>query len=208
MYWMADITAIIVEGVIPQCSILQQLADVGAKWQLELPPQGVFVNTGRCYLPGDRWIITAIGWCYCQVADGIGTESDYFSLSSGVLSRTSFHMCGRWYLPIVLLRDGVLTLLTLIDLFYPSVEVLVFPPHYVEIFYGEMVTSGVKMVIYRGGCLEVFFEPVSKCSWGLSNVFLTAFHPVTLVSIDDSTFSGWYLGLLEAPGGSWWYCLL
>ena len=81
MYWMADVIAIIVEGVIPQCSILQQLADVGAKWQLELPPQGVFVNTGRCYLPGDRWIITAIGWCYCQVADGIGTGSNYFSLS-------------------------------------------------------------------------------------------------------------------------------
>ena len=46
--------------------------------------------------------------------------------------------------------------------FYQSTEVVVFPPHYVEIFYGDMVTSGVKMVIYRGGCLEVFFEPLSQ----------------------------------------------
>ena len=68
MYWMADIIAIIVVGVKPQCNMLQQLADVIAKWQMELPPQGVSVNTDRCYLPGDRWIITTIGRCYCQVA--------------------------------------------------------------------------------------------------------------------------------------------
>ena len=108
---MADIIAIIVEGVKPQCSMLQQLADVIARWQMEWPPQGVFVNTGRCYLPGDRWIITAIGRCYCQVAYGIATGSDNSKLSSGVLSRTSSHMCGRGYLPIFLIRDGLLTLM-------------------------------------------------------------------------------------------------
>ena len=57
---MADVIAIIVEVVKPQCSILQQLADVIARWQMEWPPQAVFVNTGRCYLPGDRWTITTI----------------------------------------------------------------------------------------------------------------------------------------------------
>ena len=50
------------------------------------------------------------------------------------------------------------------------------------------MASGVKMVIYWGGCLEVFFEPLSKFSWRLSNVFLITFHPVTFVSIYDSTF--------------------
>ena len=55
MYWMADVIVIIVEGVKPQCSMLQQLADVIAKWQMVLPLQDVFVSTGRCYLPGDRW---------------------------------------------------------------------------------------------------------------------------------------------------------
>ena len=33
--------------------------------------------------------------------------------------------------------------------FYQSAEVLAFPSHYVKIFYGDMVTSGVKMVIYN-----------------------------------------------------------
>ena len=108
---MADVIAIIVESVKPQCSMLQQLTDVIARWQMEWPPQGVFVNTGRCYLPGDRWIITTIGRCYYQVADGIATGSDYSNLSSGLLSRTSSHMCGRWYLPIFLFRDGLLTLM-------------------------------------------------------------------------------------------------
>ena len=97
---MADVIAIIVEGVKPQCRMLQQLADVISRWQMEWPPQGVFVITGRCYLLGDRWIITTIGRCYYQVADGIDTGSDYSNLSSGVLSRTSSHICGRWYLPI------------------------------------------------------------------------------------------------------------
>ena len=33
----------------------------------------------------------------------------YFNFSSEVLSRTSSHICGRWYLPMFLLRDGLLT---------------------------------------------------------------------------------------------------
>ena len=34
--------------------------------------------------------------------------------------------------------------------FYCSVEVLVLPPHYAKIIFGDTVTSGVKMVIYWG----------------------------------------------------------
>ena len=44
------------------------------------------------------------------------------------------------------------------------------------------------MVIYWGGCFPVFFEPLSKCSWEISNVFLITFHPVTFVPMYDSTF--------------------
>ena len=61
------------------------------------------------------------GWCYCLVADGMATAgwlgrcylpwSIYFNFSSEVLSRTSSHMWGRWYLPMFLLRDGLLTLI-------------------------------------------------------------------------------------------------
>ena len=35
----------------------------------------------------------------------------YFSFSSGQLHRTSSHMWGRWYLPMFLFRDGLLTLI-------------------------------------------------------------------------------------------------
>ena len=35
----------------------------------------------------------------------------YFSLTSEMISRTSSHMCGRWYLPTFLFRDGLLTLM-------------------------------------------------------------------------------------------------
>ena len=49
----------------------------------------------------------------------MATGSVYFNFSSEVLNRTSCHMCGRWHLPMFLLRDGLLTLMykaSLIDL--------------------------------------------------------------------------------------------
>ena len=50
------------------------------------------------------------------------------------------------------------------------------------------MTSDVTVVIDGGGCLEMFFEPLSNCSRGFTNVFLITLHPATLVSVDDSTF--------------------
>ena len=93
-------------------------------------------------------------------------------------------------------RDGLFTLMN-----NASAEVLVFPPHNDEIFHGNIVTSDVKVVIDGGRCLEMFFEPLTKCPRGLTNVFIT-FNHITLVSVYDSTFSGWYLGLLEPLGGA------
>ena len=113
------------------------------------------------------------------------TRVNYFNLSSGVLSRTSSHTCSRWYLPIFLSRDGSLTFNCL---FNCSHKVLVLPPHNVEIVDGNIVTSDVKMVKYLGRGLQMFSEPFSKSSWGLSNVLFITLHPVTLVSIDDFTF--------------------
>ena len=40
----------------------------------------------------------------------------YLSLSSGDLTNTSSHICGRWYLPIFLFRDGSLTLISIASL--------------------------------------------------------------------------------------------
>ena len=45
------------------------------------------------------------------MADVIATVSIYFNLSSEMLSRTSSQIHGRWYLPMFLLRDGLLALI-------------------------------------------------------------------------------------------------
>ena len=42
--------------------------------------------------------------------------SCYLSLSSGDLTNTSSHMCGSWYLPIFLFRDGSLPLINIASL--------------------------------------------------------------------------------------------
>ena len=64
------------------------------------------------------------GRCYCQsgideiatgvvgvLADGLANGQHYSNLSSEMLYRTSSHICGRWYLPMFLFRDGLLTLM-------------------------------------------------------------------------------------------------
>ena len=49
------------------------------------------------------------------------------------------------------------------------------------------MTSDVVMVKYLGGGLEMFLEPLSKCSWGFTNVFVITLHPVTFISLNDLT---------------------
>ena len=73
------------------------------------------------------------------------------------------------------------------SLFYCSHLVQVLPPNNVEVVNGNIVTSDVAEVIYGRGGFQMFLEPFTKHSWGLSNIFLITIHPVTLVSVDDST---------------------
>ena len=118
-------------------------------------------------LPSGRWnthckVVT--GTCYYQKADGIALVN-YLILSSEILNRTSSQTCDRWYLPIFLFRDGLLTLkyrASLMNLirFWSSLS------HYAKIFKTEFVTSGVVVVKYGGWDLLMFLEPLSKCSGG------------------------------------------
>ena len=48
--------------------------------------------------------------------------------------------------------------------FDSSNQVLVLPPHNAEVLNGDIMTSGVKMVIYWEGGLQVFSKPLSKSS--------------------------------------------
>ena len=72
----------------------------------------------------------------------------YLNFSSGDLTSTSSHMCGSWYLPIFLFRDGSFTLYQycLLD---GSGNVLVLPAHYAKVVQKHLMTSDVMMVMDR-----------------------------------------------------------
>ena len=54
-------------------------------------------------------------------------------------------------------------------------------------FSRDLVISGFIMVKYWRGALEMFLEPFYKCSRWFTNVFIIALHPVTFITVDDST---------------------
>ena len=47
---------------------------------------------------------------------GLDVVGCYLSLTSGDMTKTSSHICGSWYLPIFLFRDGSLTLISIASL--------------------------------------------------------------------------------------------
>ena len=126
LYWVADVIAIFYQ--FGRCYCLMICGNV----------KTTIVACCNSWLPGVICqVADGIAPCYnsflagdiCQVADGIATVgwmcmldgisigrwnrhgSIQFSLSSEVVNRTSPHICGRWNLPMFLLRDGLLTLI-------------------------------------------------------------------------------------------------
>ena len=137
------------------------------------------------------------------MADVITTVSICFKFSSEMLSRTSCQICGRWYLPMFLLRDGLLALMyrasfMVLKRFWSSL------PSMVKL---SIVTSWPEMLwwSYMG-------DGALRCSFNLSSKFL-ADSPI--YSSWQSTLSHLYLymtplfyllGLcpLGTWGGLWW----
>ena len=109
-------------------------------------------------LPWWQMELATVGMCQCIKADVITLLADviamslYFNFSSVLLTRTSSHIWGRWYLPMFLFRDGLLTLMYIDSLINLERPVL-FPAHYIEVVKCGGMTSDVAMVIYRGGGL-------------------------------------------------------
>ena len=98
-----------------------------------------------------------------NVADGITTGQHFFKLSSEMLSRTSSHICGRWYLPMFLFRDGLLTLMyrasfMVLMRFWSSL------PNMEKL---SIVTAWPEML--RWSCIG---EGAFRCSLNLSSKFL------------------------------------
>ena len=67
---------------------------------------------------------------------------------------------------------------------------MLFPVHYTKVVDVGSVTSGVTVVIDRGGGFKVFFKPISKCSCCLTYILFITFQPVTFKSIHNATFVG------------------
>ena len=110
----------------------------------------------------------------------------YFSLSSMLLIRTSSHICGRWYLPMFLFKDGLLTLMNIdslisLERFCSSLSTIL------KLFKVMVMTCGVTMVVDRGGGLQVFLVSLSKCSSCLTYVLLITSQPITFVSLNYAT---------------------
>ena len=70
-------------------------------WQMLWAPCIVSQIEGHC----SRY------YCQCARWNGHTEWLFYFILCSEVLNRTSSHIWGRWYLPMLLFRDGWLTLM-------------------------------------------------------------------------------------------------
>ena len=116
------------------------------------------------------------------LADGKANCQLYSNLSSEMLCRTSSHMCGRWYLPMFLFRDGLLTLIYR-ALFNCSQEVLILSSLYAKVVNSDTMTRDDRMVMDRGRGLKMFLEPLCKISCWLTNILFITFHPVALVCI-------------------------
>ena len=108
--------------------------------------------------------------------------SIYFRLSSEMLSRTSSQICGRWYLPIFLFRDGLFALMYKAS-FYGSQKGFVSSlPMMVKL---SIVTLWPEMLTWS--CM---WDGVLRCSLYLSSKFL-ADSPI--YSSSQSTLSHLYL---------------
>ena len=143
----------------------------------------MLLPSGRCY---SHCRVVWVGRCYCQWQMEKLQGHFILILVLRCLTGTSSQTCGRWYLPTFLLRDGSLTLM-----YRASFIVLIWfkssPPNNFEIIDGNTVTTDVTMVIYGREGFQVFLEPFSKSSRGLSNILLITVHPVTMIAVDDYT---------------------
>ena len=105
-----------------------------------------------------------------------------------LLTWTSSHMWGRWYLPMFLLRDGLLTLINIDSLIS------------LERFCSSLPTTVKLLIVVEWPEMLLWSnigEGAFRCSLNLSPnvlavspVFMITFQPVTFISIDNTTLFG------------------
>ena len=90
--------------------------------------------------------------------------------NAGVSCRTSYQIWGSWNLPNFLLRDGSLTLMNIASLMILAVLCVILPTG--TILHTNVMSWSVTLVIYWGGCPEMFRKSVPKSLSWLSYVLL------------------------------------
>ena len=153
-------------------------------------------------------------WFHCETmwvsggSPGPIVMCSYWSLSYGDLTGTSSHICGSWYLPIFLFRDGSLTLINTASLmalaiFWSSLPTML-----------KLSRDSSWPVVLWWSCMG---DGALMCSLNLSakvlpdfpNVLFITIHPSTLVPVNHSTLLQYCVIVFWGiPGGLWWYCLL
>ena len=177
----------------------------GEQWQMLLPLWW-YVADGKPL----RWMLKPLCWnmadVIAELTDGMATWGFNFKLSSEVLNRTSSHIWGRWYLPMFLFRDGLLTLV-----YNASLMVLMR-------FRSSLPTMlTFSIVVVWSVVLEWSYigEGPFWCSLNLSPNVL---EDSPIYSSSHSTLShictwlhfswAWDLYPWEPPEGFWWSCLI
>ena len=108
----------------------------------------------------------------------------------GVLSKTLSHIWGKLNLPIFLFNEGLFTLMNMDSLIFLAKPCPSLSPYYLEVMLGGGMTCVAAMMMYRGGFLQVLFEPFSKGPCGLPYVFIITGKVTTLEPVYDPTFFG------------------
>ena len=110
----------------------------------------------------------------------------FLNFTSGDLTSTSSHMCGSWFLPAFLFRNGPYTVINIASLMVLAILWSSLPTN-AKIVQRHLMTSDVMMVMDGWWSLHVFSEPVCKCSARFPNIFFITVLPATPEPVDHST---------------------
>ena len=136
------------------------------------------------------------------------SQVNYFILSSEVFNRTSPQICGRWYLPMFLLRGGLLTLIYRASLmvlmrFWSSLPTML--KNFLNWFCDQWCYNGQ---IWGMGPFDVPWTSL-QMFWRIPLYILHHTSPYHIYICRWLHFSSiGDLCPLEPPGGFWWYYLL
>ena len=127
------------------------------------------------------------------------------NFSSGDLTNTSSHICGNWYLPIFLFREGSFILINIASLMVLAMLWSSLPTSCSETLHDQWCCDDHGWLVEP---LCILWTSVQKFCL-IPQCILHQSPPChTWTDRSLHSFAGWYLCLWDVPGGPWWCCLL